>query len=91
MTRHHAKPNINVLLTRNLPLDSDIRQQSYPLMIPLHCLLVKLNNRMHSQFEYDVTYFCFCFDFVHSHAQFGEGDSFEIGCPRSMAMKTFWT
>ena len=46
---------------------------------------------MHSQFEYDVTYFCVCFDFVHSHAQFGEGDSLEIGCPRSMAMKTFWT
>ena len=26
MTRHHAEPNINILLTRNLPFDSDITQ-----------------------------------------------------------------
>ena len=26
MRRHHAEPNINTLLTRNLPFDSDIRQ-----------------------------------------------------------------
>ena len=26
MTKHHAGPNINMLLTRNLPFDSDIRQ-----------------------------------------------------------------
>ena len=26
MTRGHAEPNINVLLTRNLPFDSDVRQ-----------------------------------------------------------------
>ena len=26
MTRHHAEPNINMLLTRNLPFDSDVRQ-----------------------------------------------------------------
>ena len=26
MTRHHAEPNINMLLTRNLPFDSDFRQ-----------------------------------------------------------------
>ena len=26
MTRYHAKPNINILLSRNLPFDSDVRQ-----------------------------------------------------------------
>ena len=26
MTRHHVELNINVLLTRNLPFDSDVRQ-----------------------------------------------------------------
>ena len=26
MTRHHVEPNINILLTRNLPFDSDVRQ-----------------------------------------------------------------
>ena len=33
-------------------------------MIPLHCLWAKLNNRTHGQFECDMTWFCFCFDFV---------------------------
>ena len=27
MNRHHAKSNINVLLTRNLPIDSGVREQ----------------------------------------------------------------
>ena len=26
VTRHHAEPNINMLLTRNFPFDSDVRQ-----------------------------------------------------------------
>ena len=26
MTKHHAEPNINILLTRNFPLDSDVGQ-----------------------------------------------------------------
>ena len=26
MTRHHAEPNINLLLTRNLTFDFDVRQ-----------------------------------------------------------------
>ena len=26
MTRHHAEPNINILLTKNLPFYSDVRQ-----------------------------------------------------------------
>ena len=39
-------------------------------MMLLHCLRVKSNNRTRSQFECDVTWFCFCFDFVryvHMH------------------------
>ena len=30
MTRHHAEPNINILLTRNLPFASYARQWSHP-------------------------------------------------------------
>ena len=63
MTRHHAEANINILLTRNLPLDSYDRKQSHPL----HCFWAKSNIRMHGQFECDITWFCFCFDFVCSH------------------------
>ena len=69
MTRHHAEPNINILLTRNLPFDSDVRQRSHPLMIPLDRLWAKSNNRTSGQFECDVTLFCFCFDSVRSHAR----------------------
>ena len=66
MTRHHAEPN-NRLLARNLPFDLDVRQWSHPLMIPFHCLWVKLNKRTRGQFEYGVTWFCT--DFVRSHAR----------------------
>ena len=38
MTRHQSESNINILLTRNLPFDSDVRQRNHPLMIPLHYL-----------------------------------------------------
>ena len=69
--RHQAEPNINILLTRNLPFDSDVRHWSQPLITPLRCLWAKSNNRMHRQFEYDVTWFCFCFDFVRSHIRCG--------------------
>ena len=71
MTRHHAEPNINILLKGNLPFDSDVREWSHPLMIPLHCLWAKSNNRTRGQFECDVTWFCSCFDFVRSHARCG--------------------
>ena len=71
MTRHYSEPNINILLTRNLPFGSDVRQWSQPLMIPLHFLWAKSNNRTHGQFECDVTWFCFCFDFVRSHVRCG--------------------
>ena len=67
---HHAKPNINILLTRNIPFDSDVRQRSHPLMIPLHYLWAKSNNRTLGQFECDV-WLVFVFDFVRSHARWG--------------------
>ena len=41
MTGHHAKPNINILVTRNLPFDSDVRLWRHPLMILLHFLWAK--------------------------------------------------
>ena len=59
---------INFQKTRNLPIDSSVRQWINPLMIPLHCFGAKSNNRTHGQFEFDVTWFCFWFDFVCSHA-----------------------
>ena len=34
MTRHHTEQKINILLARNFPFDYDVRQWSYPLMIP---------------------------------------------------------
>ena len=71
MTRHHAKANIKILLTRNLPFDSDVRQWSHPFIIPLHCLWTKSNNRRRGQFECNVTWFYFCFDFVRSHTRCG--------------------
>ena len=48
-----------------------VSQWSHPLAIPLHCLWTKLNNRTRCQFECDVTWFCFCFDFVCTHARCG--------------------
>ena len=57
MTRHHIESNINIALTRNLPIDSGIRHWSHPLMIPLRCLWVKSNNRTRGQFECGVTWF----------------------------------
>ena len=56
MTRHHA---YNILLTRNLHFDPDVRQWSHPLMILLHCLWAKSNYRTRGQFECDVTLFWF--------------------------------
>ena len=56
MTRHHA---YNILLTRNLHFDSDVRQWSHTLMILLNCLWVKSNYGTRGQFEYDTTLFLF--------------------------------
>ena len=71
VTKHHGEPKINILLTRSFPFDSDVKQRNHALMIPLHCLWAKLNNRMRGQFEFDVIWFCFCFDFVRSLARCG--------------------
>ena len=61
VTRHHIEPNINILLTINLPFDSEVRQWSHPLMISLDCLRDKSSNRTRGQFEYDVMFlFWFC-------------------------------
>ena len=69
MTRHHTERKINILLTRNLPFDCDVRQWSHRLMVPLHYLWGKLKIRTCSQFECVVTWCCFCFDFVCSYAR----------------------
>ena len=66
MTRHHAVTN-NILLTRNLYFDSDVRQRRHPLMIPLHFLWAKSNNRTPGQFECDMNWLGFCYDFVQMH------------------------
>ena len=71
ITRHHAEPNINILLTKSLPFDYGLRQWSHSLMIPVHFLWIKSNNRARVQFECDVTWFCFCFDFVPLHTHCG--------------------
>ena len=69
MTRYHTEPKINISLTRNLPYDCDVRQWSHRLMIPLHYLWAKSNNITCGQFECNVSWFCFCFDFVHSYSR----------------------
>ena len=65
MTRHHVESNISILLTRNLPFDSDVRQWSYPLIIPLH--VCGLNRTIERVVNLNVTWLCF--DFVRSHAR----------------------
>ena len=40
-------------------------------MIPLHCLLAKSNNRTCDQLECGMTWLCFWFDLVRSHAWHG--------------------
>ena len=54
MTRYHAEPNVNILLTRNLHFDSDVRQLSHSLMTPLDCLWAKSYKRTRGQFECDI-------------------------------------
>ena len=87
MTRHYAESNINILLTRNLPTDYCVRQWSHLLMIPLHCLWAKSNNRKHGQFECDDTWiwmFWFCWFTCTVHLLFSGflnrvGDGLGIG------------
>ena len=65
-------PDINISLTRNLPFDSEVRQWRHPLTTSLHCLIDQSNTRTRGQFEYDITWFCFYFDFVRSNARWKE-------------------
>ena len=56
MIRYRVKPNINILLIRNLPFGSGVRQWSRPLIT------------LFEQFEREVNWFRF--DFAHSHARY---------------------
>ena len=62
-TRHHAN---NILLTINLHFDSDVRQWSYLSMY--FCIVFGLNGTIERVANLNVTWICFCFDFVYSHA-----------------------
>ena len=67
MTWHYADPNINILLTRNLflSLTSDSEAIIY------HGIVCGLNRTTERVVNLNVTWlgFCFCFDFVRSHAR----------------------
>ena len=87
-----------ILFTKKFPFDSDFIHRSHPLMISLHWLWAKSNNRIRDQFEYDVTWFLLLFWFrsftctvlLLSHSLLKSvGGSFEIGCPRLRAWKKF--
>ena len=93
MTKHHVEPNINILFTRNISIDSGVRQWSHPLMIPLHCLWTKSNKRTRGQFECDMTLFLFC-SFTCTvrllfHSLLERGSSFKIGGPESKKVEKF--
>ena len=60
-----------LLLTLGKPWEPNW-QWSHSLMIPLHCLSTKSNNKTRGQFECGMTWFCLCFDFIGSHAREGE-------------------
>ena len=69
MTRHHAEPNINILLTRNLFFDTDVRQWGHRLMIPLH--VCELNGTTEPVANLNVTWLGFVFiliSFDHMHS-----------------------
>ena len=53
---HHAEPNINILLTRNLYFDSNVTSDSEVILYWYHCSICGLNRTIDR-----VTWFCFCF------------------------------
>ena len=65
---YHDEPNLNILLTRNLPFDTDVRQWSFPLVI--HCIVCVLDRTTEPQVNLNVTWLGFVFvliSFVYMH------------------------
>ena len=58
-----------ILLERNLPIDSGVRQWSHSLMIPLNCLWAEWNNRMRGQLN--VTWLDFAFVLISFFHMYG--------------------
>ena len=71
MTKHHAEPNVNILLTRNISFDSDVIQWSHPLTRPLYCLWANWNNKRLVNLKMTWLGLLFFFDFVCSQARYG--------------------
>ena len=71
MTKHHAEPNVNILLTRNISFDSDVIQWSHPLTRPLYCLWANWNNKRLVNLKMTWLGLFFFFDFVCSQARYG--------------------
>ena len=71
MTKHHAEPNVNILLTRNISFDSDVIQWSHPLTRPLYCLWANWNNKRLVNLKMTWLGLFSFFDFVCSQARYG--------------------
>ena len=54
MTRHHNEQKINVLLTRNLCFEYDVRQWSHPLMIS-YCTACGINRTIEREVNLNAT------------------------------------
>ena len=54
MTRHHTEQKINVLLTRNLCFEYDVRQWSHPLMIS-YCTACGINRTIEREVNLNAT------------------------------------
>ena len=65
MTRDHSN---NILLTRNLPFDSDVGEA---ILYLYHWIVCGLNRTIERVVNLNVTWLCFCSYFVHSHGQSG--------------------
>ena len=58
MTRDHSN---NILLTRNLPFDSDVGEA---ILYLYHCIVCGLNRTIERVVNLNVTWLCFCFVFA---------------------------
>ena len=54
MTRHHTEQKINILLTRNLCFEYDVRQWSHPLMIS-YCTACGINRTIEREVNLNAT------------------------------------